>query len=758
MTNTHRTHARVLGALALLIAAVSVVANEPNYVKTTTYYPNNLNVISISYADGLGRGIQSQTYKASSPAGIIISATAYDDAGRPVKSLVPYYRALASGAVPAYVDADFTAITTEADTWLRSTAKRDPAGRPYSESVYSDDPLSRVTKQGAPGLPYSLDGHPARVWYFSRNNADFIDIDPASTTILAALDAGTANGTQNDPHFFLTVTRDPNGGYSQELKDAFGRTVKTWSHTGTKAIIAQYVYDIQGNLLEEIPPADDATSARVASTTYRYNTLGQLVGKTTPETGSRNLYIYDDAGRLVFTQVQEDYLNDNGSLGDSCIVYYYDVFGRSTYTCSRMPNFAAISQTPNNPPVADQTKVRIRNFYDTIDGVQDATGVPATILNNLHNLTGRLVAAISYDQSADKSALHRVVDLLSYNDDGQVEAKYKIVPTKGVQKFSYTYDFQGRITAETYEEDITKPATWARKIRIKQYEYDEMARLKCVWDGAIGSGKKLVRYSYDGTGTMTDKSFYPSSTAPADYAGKIGRVEYQYNVRGWVEKINGVRGTLTPGSPLFTQDLSYLNQYNGNIATSAITYANFTGAQYPAGFTTGTGIYSYTYDKTNRLTSVDLTGGSQLDEAFAYHADGRIKSKSRGTTTPSTLDEYIYSYAYGYGSGISNQLEKITTHPTKSGNANYVYDARGNQIVDRSKNMVTEYDWLNMPVSFKFYQTLPATVDGQPLSRFNVKKLDPNSQVSEVRMMYDAGGNRVLKTELSKRSIPAPGS
>lgn len=77
---------------------------------------------------------------------------------------------------------------------------------------------------------------------------------------------------------------------------------------------------------------------------------------------------------------------------------------------------------------------------------------------------------------------------------------------------------------------------------------------------------------------------------------------------------------------------------------------------------------------------------------------------------------------------------------------NYLYDPNGNMVLDRSKNMVIEYNWRDMPTKFKFYSDIPLDdPSGDPLQWSDLSSLSISALISEVQMMYDSQGNRVQK-------------
>ncbi len=112
----------------------------------------------------------------------------------------------------------------------------------------------------------------------------------------------------------------------------------------------------------------------------------------------------------------------------------------------------------------------------------------------------------------------------------------------------------------------------------------------------------------------------------------------------------------------------------------------------------------------------------ELTESYAYDANGRIIKKKRN----SALD-WIYEYYEN-----RHQLKEVTNyHDGADQKPNYEYDKYGNMTIDRSKNMLVTYDYRNLPLKFQFFEDVDARVGVS----------------SSVDMVYDAGGNRVLKTE-----------
>ena len=90
---------------------------------------------------------------------------------------------------------------------------------------------------------------------------------------------------------------------------------------------------------------------------------------------------------------------------------------------------------------------------------------------------------------------------------------------------------------------------------IEEYTYDHMDRVKTI-KTTIGSDISTITNTYNEIGELITKDLSGAQT-----------VDYEYNIRGWLRKING--GTSFSGNDRFGMELKYNNapnaQYNGNI-------------------------------------------------------------------------------------------------------------------------------------------------------------------------------------------------
>ena len=283
---------------------------------------------------------------------------------------------------------------------------------------------------------------------------------------------------------------------------------------------------------------------------------------------------------------------------------------------------------------------------------------------------------------------------------------------------------------------------------IEEYTYDHMDRVKTI-KTTIGSDISTITNTYNEIGELITKDLSGAQT-----------VDYEYNIRGWLRKING--GTSFSGNDRFGMELKYNNapnaQYNGNIGqmlwksidNSSDTYDSDQG-------------YTFEYDGLSRLKKAVYTGsganyfsvGGDDNGKIRYDLNGNIASLSRNqhvkfyssTGAVSWSSRQIDNISYNYLTG--NQLNEVADLSTdteiidkRAGKPDdtvkdlgftdgadevneYVYDANGNMMRDLNKDVINiNYNFLNLPELVKFG-------DGK-----------------EVTYTYDATGKK-LKMEVS---------
>src|SRR5574344_1954567 len=205
--------------------------------------------------------------------------------------------------------------------------------------------------------------------------------------------------------------------------------------------------------------------------------------------------------------------------------------------------------------------------------------------------------------------------------------------------------------------------------------------------------------------------------------GSAALVQYSPARRTYFVRDDRVAGTRPVPETLYYEDCGGAGctpQYNGNVSRMAHSLAH------------GNSAYgqerdvSYAYDLMNRLTNVDDADIDGFDETFAYDPQGRITAQRRGADAANAAGgEYDY-YAQ------SDRLEKVSagmggTADSRGmgADSNFVYDADGNMIRDRSKNLSVTYDFRGLPTE--------------------LRKAEADGDSTRLVMAYDGSGSRIMK-------------
>ena len=193
------------------------------------------------------------------------------------------------------------------------------------------------------------------------------------------------------------------------------------------------------------------------------------------------------------------------------------------------------------------------------------------------------------------------------------------------------------------------------------------------------------------------------------------RVDFRYNIRGWLKEINPDQGRILPGTPgdIFAFKLEYNDPV---IATNALYNGNISETSWKTFGVTRR--YDYVYDPMNRLKKAtysleeDIT--HSYDEEVTYDKNGNIRRLLRNgiqddPTEPIEIDNLSYVYT---SNSTSNRIQAVNDATNsasgfKDGALNnpidYTYDTYGNMITDENKGITgITYNHLNLPKSISF--------------------------------------------------------
>ncbi len=785
----------------ILMTVAFGFAQDQNYVKTTVYkVPTTTGVVNdeqkqvtVTYYDGLGRPIQQNAYQAGTSGQNIITHIEYDAFGRQTKEFLPF---------PSSGDLSFIDSSNAASTQLgyydpQSGSAHARTTVPYSEKIFEASPLNRVLEQGAPGEAWSVtnpDKHTIRFDY-QTNAADEVKMYVAQSTWnpTSRLYNCALTQTQFYPTgtLYKSVTKDENHGAQDhdlntvaEFKDKEGRVIlkRTYNFNvasnQVESFDTYYVYDQFGMLSFVLPPLCDLPSKlNDLGYQYRYDHRNRLVEKKLP--GKLWEFIcYDKLDRVVAAGPVIHPENSNSS---AVIYTKYDAFNRVILTA-----YAALTT---------QTRLSIQNFYDTATALNEAKsattvtlgGVATRYTNTVNPTVSYRPLTINYYDDYNFPSANTVYSTVLgipvfYNNttqkpkgmatgnwvrvfDGNTtvasqlsthfyDAKARLIKTHKRNHLagSYTvaeteYDFSGKTlqkrTAHRYNTTSNELVVRERFIYSAQ---DRLLRHEHQVNGT--NWEILANNSYDELGQLTSKKVGKTDATGANF---LQKVDYTYNIRGWLTAINNVANTSDVVTDLFAFKINYntreqsipgvKNLYNGNISE---TYWRTESD----GFTR---MYGYQYDDLNRLLKgnyrklgYSVTGN--YDESLTYDKHGNIQTLQRngfadadfGTSVE--IDNLAYTYS-------GNRLLRVTDSSnslngfrdgTNSG-TDFDYDNYGNMSRDHNKQLRISYNHLNLPVAVEFDNSNRILYHYNALGEKLLKSVRSNNPSSEVVTEYIDG-------------------
>ena len=312
---------------------------------------------------------------------------------------------------------------------------------------------------------------------------------------------------------------------------------------------------------------------------------------------------------------------------------------------------------------------------------------------------------------------------INYYDD-----RYRVIQTiaqnnkSGLDKVTNVYDFTGEVLRTRTDHAVANATTLAVRTT-RKLSYDHAGRLlqtehqtEYEDEGAMNVADPVVlaKLEYNELGQLVTKNLHGE-----DESSYKQQVDYRYNIRGWLTRINDSDLSIVEGGPkdYFGMELGYNEsigiaaglQHNGNI--SAIKWSTNQGLGFNDSgleiFEPTARAYAFDYDPLNRLKKSDHfenSVGWNAAESFhenidKYDLNGNIEELSRTGKGGNNMDKLYYSYS-------GNRLQKVVDDGNdgegfKDGNTtgiDYIYDDNGNMVTDKNKSMATiEYNHLNLP-------------------------------------------------------------
>jgi len=804
-TSSNQNYMRVRTPRTAITSSALLDANTSNnYLVQTSY----------TYYDEFGRVMQTVDSQQSPTNSDLVQPTVYDAMGRQSANYLPY---TISSTTPGGFRPN--ALTEQSNFYLPGNPpypNNATSLNPYSQTIFESTPLARITEQGFPGTTWQIGGGHTQQLNYGTNSTNEVRLWTVNST-------GASYAYYNAGQLLITTVKDENGNTVTQYKDFDGKLIckKVQSDVSTY-LYTDYVYDDAGNLRYVIPPLPTVPIPVALPTTFAesdavfknffygyhydgrnrltekkvpgkeweynvYNKLDQVILSQTPSQLLLGLWTftkYDSRGRVIATgdyttsssrstlqsnadsfsgSLWEKFTNVTSNYGYTDTSYPDNTVSSSkkVLTVNYFDTYDFLSNSSINPNAAVFTAPTADTIYKSPEGV--ATGTIANVIGastptylisvNQYDTYGRLVETISQSFKGGSTSAGNY-------DIVQNQYSFNSLTTKSVRSHYLASALQLTI-ANSYNYDQA-----GRKILYKQ-QYNS--------DPVIN----LAKYDYNELGQLITKHLHSTSTfSSPPSSGFLQHVDYRYNIRGWLARINNpnsanlIDETFPGQSDLFAEQIDYdqpntsftgtTPQFNGNIST--VSWQDLVPPG--LGMTQELKGYVLNYDPLNRLRYSYYkapSGNDKYNETVTYDELGNILSLNRNATATTYINKLTYDY--GTGTQRSNQLLSVQDNGgTENYTSNFSYLPNGNETTN-SKIGVSQitYNELNLPslITLSTGKTLSFnySASGEKLERI----IKQGTTVAEDRsyvhgIEYTANGIEFVHTEEGRARPPGSGS
>lgn len=548
-----------------------------------------------------------------------------------------------------------------------------------------------------------------------------------------------------------------------------------------------FYFDQAGSLVQTVPPEGvsllsmsnfnavgnwivGSNPNHELKTTYKYNSLGQLLSQHTPDAGDSR-YFYNDNQQLRFSQNAEQADHDNYSYTK------YDEHGRTveagqvklsqqpivedlndnTYPTSLVeqvtasyydePTFSVVNFTNEN------TRGRITNVAYREDGIPSSSSFNHAT-HYSYDIHGNVQELVQENRNIKFSEQH--IKRMTYGYDLISGNVNEVIYQKGeLDEFRhrYTYDADNRLTIASTSKD---GEIWKRDAKYFYYLHGPLARveighdkvaandfaytiqgwLKGVNSTSVQANREIGK---DGHNIAGNHNRFIGQDA---FGFTLGYFGGDYSSIGTSEFLASNTNTLSPAiNDLFNGNISHMTTGMKNTDEELLDiHGN-----------------SYRYDQLNRIKSMNVstnssellsgntwlgaTASSDYHTKYEYDKNGNLQYLLRNAHTASgsnNMDDF--TYIYGSGDSLNKLLrvedggDGIDYGDIRSGQTgdNYEYNKIGQLVIDHQEN-IKEIKWT---VSGKVKEIIRGEVEG----------------LNDVEFFYDAMGNRIGKLKKPRDS------
>ncbi len=424
------------------------------------------------------------------------------------------------------------------------------------------------------------------------------------------------------------------------------------------------------------------------TTTFNYNTLGQLQESTSPDEGTAQ-FKYRKDGQIRFSQNSKQLAASPQEFSYT----NYDTLGRPVESGVLVNNGFATAD-PDNPNLPGVTrKEQHFTVYDSPDitGLQaalTAEGIPTTSYPTQQFVAGNV--AKTYTQNPSTTTTW-----YSYDVYGRVQWLVQKIDGLGTKTIDYEYDqTTGEVTKVCYQKQV--PA----EMFIHKYTYNIAGQLTAVSTSTDNVNfTNQAKYYYYETGALKR----------TELADNLQGIDYTYNLAGRLKAIN---------SPNIGAIDSSVFQDPGNDGNNGF-------AQDVFGMTLD--YYTNDYQRTNTPSTMASVAGG-IDQF-----NGNIKAAAWKTNTPTVANAAIYYYNYNKNNwlksaGFSSYDQQAATAPVVNTVA---------ETITTNKTVVATESIVLLPG----FQTSPTIAFEAKITPPVISTPDPASDYDVTNLTYDANGN-----------------
>ncbi|MBL7197061.1 MAG: RHS repeat-associated core domain-containing protein, partial [Candidatus Omnitrophica bacterium] len=460
------------------------LTSNPVMVSTTTKISDTDTITSHSWADGLGRTIETIT-EADDGKYILSGIVKYDSRGQVIEKYLPTYVTAPNYVAPTY---DGKHIT------------------------YVYDPLGRVTQTIRPDNKVSQN-------IYAITTVETINVNAQRKRIT------------KDAYGRIVTVEEFNGGeiYTTTYEyDVLGNLIKT---IDTLNNITTIKYDSLGRKIDMNCPS-------MGYWQYSYDDVGNLKTQTDNK-GEAIIFDYDDINRLKSKSTGVTYTYDQNTNGKGRLSkvedlsgiteFFYDILGREERTVK----------------IIDGRSYSIERKYDSLDRLTSVTYPDTVVVKYEYNKQGGIKKVYSPGTGGDvvyvqdtKYNANGQIEEITYGNGRKTTYNYDLnnlrlerlltANTAGsdpVQDLSYIFDPVGNVKQIT---DVVNSNT-------QSFSYDDLNRLT----SAIGPHYGTQTYKYNAIGNMTEKDgktlVYGENGAGPHAVTKYGDTVITYDANGNME-------------------------------------------------------------------------------------------------------------------------------------------------------------------------------------------------------------------------------